>query len=81
MARRDMVEGPVRRFRLAPPPLSFAEQFPSPLLRNREEGVGADALHSAASLNAMPRTSSSEQRCIVGLLRQMALVRKKSAIG
>ena len=37
--------------------------------------------HSAASLNWTPRTSSSEQRCIVGLARQMALVRKKSAIG
>ena len=31
--------------------------------------------HSAASLNWTPRTSSSEQRCIVGLARQMALVR------
>ena len=37
--------------------------------------------HSAASWNWMPCTSSSEQRCIVGLARHMELVRKKSPIG
>ena len=37
--------------------------------------------HSAASCELDAATSSSEQRCIVGLLRQIALVRKKSPIG
>ena len=45
--------------------------------KHSEKKIG----HSAASLKATPRTSSSEQRCIVGLFRQMALVRKKSPIG
>jgi acyl-homoserine lactone acylase PvdQ len=62
----------------APPPFGYAERFPSPLLRNRED---VEVAHSAASLKETPRTSSSEQRCMVGLLRQIALVRKKSAIG
>jgi hypothetical protein len=36
--------------------------------------------HSAASFMREPCTSSSEQRRMVGLLRQIALVRKKSLI-
>ena len=63
-------------------PLSPLALRASSTLSRKGRGAGeAQRTHSAASWNCTPWTSSSEQRCMVGLLRQMALVRKKSPIG
>ncbi len=59
----------------------FADSFkvylghPDQKRRPHSDQGSVKIVHSAASANASPWTSSCEQRCIVGLARQIALVR------